>query len=664
MKTSILVVVRDADRRAMLARRLMGAGYAVELSDEPRRARELAKAGGVRLAVLAPGDFGDAGADLARWLRDSLGEVILVDGRDEDSLDILARVRSALQPQAEPRAQEPEVLCFDGWHLDVPARSLRRENGSEISLTRSEFELLLNFLRHAGWVLSRDQLRNAVSGRSAEAYERSVDMLVGRLRRKLDTGANGPSLIITVSGVGYRFAIKPEALTKTALGPRLERAEPAEGVTPEAAQVLGAGAAESRFGAWQEGRSAASLRETLPLPDKLSIAVLPFQNMSGDPEQEYFADGMAEDIITALSRFKSLFVIARNSSFTYRGKSVDIKQVGRELGVQYVLEGSVRVVGDKVRVITQLIDAAAGSHVWADRFDGSLHDVFEMQDTVTTRVVGSIGPALNDAQYETVRRKPIENWGSYDYYLQGRTLFYEANFEATLKALDMFRKSVELDPTFGRAHAMLAGCVPTIRDMHNRPISETERAEALRSAEVALQLAGDDALVLSGLAHVFAFLKGDYERGAELADRALALNTNASQAWNARGIISVILGEPERALDAFAKAMRLNPLDKVAVPLTMVGNAAAHFVLGRYDEAGGWARKMLALQPNDIRGLFLLAGSAYFSGQLANAEAAAAQIKQCYPLLRSAQLRRVFWVKRPADMEVIERTIAFIGLPE
>jgi TolB-like protein/DNA-binding response OmpR family regulator len=642
MKTSILVVARDADRRADLAQQLMAAGYAVELSEEPRRARELAQAGGVRLAVLAPGDFGAAGADLARQLRDSLGEVVLVDGRDDGSLDILERVRSALQPQAEPRAQAPEVLRFDRWHLDIQARSLRRDSGSEISLTRSEFELLLTFVRHAGSVLSRDQLRNAVAGRNVEAYERSVDMLVGRLRRKLETDPKRPRFIIAVPGIGYRFAIKPQALTL--------------------------GAAESRFEAWQEGRSAQSLGEAatkpLPLPDKLSIAVLPFQNMSGGSEQEYFADGMAEDIITALSRFKSLFVIARNSSFTYKGRSVDIKQVGRELGVQYVLEGSVRRVGEKVRITTQLIDTASGSHVWADRFDGSLHDVFEMQDTVTARVVGSIGPALNEAQYEAVRRKPIENWGSYDYYLQGRTLFYEANFEATLKALDMFRKSVELDPTFGEAHAMLANCVPTIRDIHNRPISETERAEALRSAEVALQLAGGDALVLSALAYVFAFLTGDYERGAELADRALALNTNASHAWTVRGIISVILGEPERALDAFLKAMRLNPLDRIAIPLTMVGNAAAYFVLGRYDEAGGWARKMLALQPNDIRGLFLLAGSAYFSGQLADAEAAAAQIKQCYPLLRAAQLRRVFWVKRPADMEVIEQTIAFIGLPE
>ena len=230
MKSSILVVARDADRRAMLARRLMGAGYAVELSEEPRRAQELAQSGGVQLAVLAPGDFGAAGADLARRLRESLDEVILVDGRDEGSLDILQRVRSALQPQTQPQAQAPEVLRFDGWHLDVPARSLLRDDGAEISLTRSEFELLLTFLRHAGWVLSRDQLRNAVAGRNVEAYERSVDMLVGRLRRKLEADPKRPRLITTIPGMGYRFAVKPQALTETAmaLATRQEAAERAE----------------------------------------------------------------------------------------------------------------------------------------------------------------------------------------------------------------------------------------------------------------------------------------------------------------------------------------------------------------------------------------------------------------------------------------------------
>jgi DNA-binding response OmpR family regulator/class 3 adenylate cyclase/predicted ATPase len=230
MKSSILVVVRDANCRAMLARRLMGAGYAVELSEEPRRARELAQAEGVRVAVLAPGDFGAAGAGLARQMRDSLDEVILVDSQDEGSLDILGRVKSVLQPQPESQAQEPEVLCFNGWQLDVAARSLRRDDGSEMSLTRSEFELLLTFLRHAGWVLSRDQLRNAIVGRNVEAYERSVDMLIGRLRRKLETDAKRPRLIITVPGVGYRFAVKPQAFTETVpvLGTRSEPAEHAQ----------------------------------------------------------------------------------------------------------------------------------------------------------------------------------------------------------------------------------------------------------------------------------------------------------------------------------------------------------------------------------------------------------------------------------------------------
>src|SRR5581483_1198004 len=244
MKSSILVVARDADRRALLARQLMGAGYAVELSEEPRRARELAQAGDVQLAVLAPGDFGAAGADLARQLRYSLGEVILIDGSEDGTVDILERVRSALQPQAESPAREPEVLRFVGWHLDVPARSLRRDDGSETSLTRSEFELLLTFLRHAGKVLSRDQLRNAVSGRNVEAYERSVDMLVGRLRRKLERDAKEPRLILTVPGVGYRFAIKPQAVTESAGAPeaaalaeRPERAAPEQSRSPERRQV-------------------------------------------------------------------------------------------------------------------------------------------------------------------------------------------------------------------------------------------------------------------------------------------------------------------------------------------------------------------------------------------------------------------------------------------
>jgi len=405
----------------------------------------------------------------------------------------------------------------------------------------------------------------------------------------------------------------------------------------------------------------------LPLPDKPSIAVLPFQNMSGDPEQEYFADGMVEDIITALSRFKSLFVIARNSSFTYKGKVVDIKQVGRELGVRYVLEGSVRKAGQKVRITGQLIEAETGAHLWADSFDGDLADVFGLQDTVTMRIIGSIDPTISEVELESVNRKPIENWNSYDYYLRGQKLFNEGNSirsSATREALELYRKAVDLDPVFGRAHAMLAISIQVVHDLHGQPISEQERLEALESAEKAVQLAGDDAMVLANLVFVFGMLGGDYTRGAELSRRALALNPNVSRAWNASGVMDLILGDSESALHSFEKAMRLNPLDKIATPFSLFGMAAAYFALGNYDRGAEFARKVLILRPNDIRGLFTLVANNCLGGRLSEAEAAAAQIRERFPHLRSSHLRQAYHVKPAPTMERLERAIAFIGLAD
>jgi TolB-like protein/class 3 adenylate cyclase len=406
----------------------------------------------------------------------------------------------------------------------------------------------------------------------------------------------------------------------------------------------------------------------LALPERPSIAVLPFQNMSGDPEQEYFADGMVEDIITALSRFKALFVIARNSSFSYRGKSVDIKQVGRELGVQYVLEGSVRRVGDRVRITGQLIDATAGSHAWADRFDGTLDDVFEMQDRVTASVVGAIVPRMAEISFENVGRKPVESWGAYEYYLRGMSLFHQGDqggkLNATLEALPLFRKAVQLNPTFARAHVRIAASFLTLRDVHGRPISEDEHAEALRSAEQAVRLAGDDEVVLMIATYIFGFFDNDYERGSELIDRALALNPNFSHAWNARGIISVVLGNHERALNEFAEAMRLNPLDNLALPHSLFGISSACILLGRYEEGAEYARKMLALAPNDIRGLFLLTGSTSFAGKSAEANDAVARIKKFHPHMRASFMRRAYRVRQASDMAVVEQIVALIGLPE
>ena len=226
----------------------------------------------------------------------------------------------------------------------------------------------------------------------------------------------------------------------------------------------------------------AGASQALALPDKPSIAVLPFQNMSGDPEQEYFADGMVEDIITALSRFKSLFVIARNSSFTYKGKAVDIKQVGRELGVRYVLEGSVRKAGNRVRITGQLIEAATGRHLWADKFDGALEDVFGLQDQVTASVVGLIAPTLEQAEIERARQKPTDRLDSYDFYLRGMAL---ANRRGSLAAArELFRKAIERDPEYGPAYAMAASTLMMEQGASGVPLGAEAKGEALRSAHL------------------------------------------------------------------------------------------------------------------------------------------------------------------------------------
>ena len=273
----------------------------------------------------------------------------------------------------------------------------------------------------------------------------------------------------------------------------------------------------------------------LALPDKPSIAALPFQNMSGDPEQEYFADGVVEDIITALCHFRNLFVIARNSSFTYKGRAVDVKQVGRELGVRYVLEGSVRKAAGKIRITGQLIDAATGSHLWADRFDGSVDDIFELQDQVTSRVVNAIAPKVEQAEIERAKRKPTENLDAYDHFLRGMSILNQWTRESNLEATLTFRKAIELDPSFASAFGMAAWCYVWRKANGWLVDRDTEIAEAMRMARKAVELGRDDAVALARAAHVLAYVGGDLDSAAPALDRALLLNPNLSAAWNFAG---------------------------------------------------------------------------------------------------------------------------------
>ncbi len=308
----------------------------------------------------------------------------------------------------------------------------------------------------------------------------------------------------------------------------------------------------------------ASSRPALPLPDKPSIAVLPFQNMSGDPEQEYFADGIVDEIITALSRFRSLFVIARNSTFTYKGRPVDVKQVGRELGVRYVLEGGVRIAANRVRIIGQLIDTTTGAHIWADRFEGGREDIFDLQDQVTASVVGAIAPRMERAEIERAQRKPTESLDAYDHYLRGMAnLYQQTDKEAIGEALRLLQRAIELDPAFAPAYGSAAWCYAQ-RKLEGWVTDHVrETAEAARLARRAVELGKDDAVALSLAGWTLGFVVRDLDAGVGFVDRALGFNPNLAMAWYFSGWLRVWLGKSNVAIEHFAHAMRLSPLDPV-----------------------------------------------------------------------------------------------------
>ncbi len=284
-------------------------------------------------------------------------------------------------------------------------------------------------------------------------------------------------------------------------------------------------------------REASSLGDGKPLalPDKPSIAVLPFENMSGDPEQEYFADGMVEEIITALSRFKWLFVIARNSSFTFKGKAVDIKEVGRRLGVRYVLEGSVRKAAGKVRITGQLIDAVTNAHIWADRFERDLTDVFALQDEVTVAVVSAIQPKLFQTEIAMAARRRPENLTAYDLFLRAMQQYYPVTREGVAEAARLAHRALELEPGFGRAAALAANCHAQNVLWGYSTDPQFERNEAVRLLRVALSVDDSDPDTLAWAGFTSAYMVGDCESEIEIADRAVALNPNSFLAWNSRG---------------------------------------------------------------------------------------------------------------------------------
>ena len=328
-----------------------------------------------------------------------------------------------------------------------------------------------------------------------------------------------------------------------------------------------------------------------PLPDKPSIAVLPFANMSGDPEQEYFADGMVEEIITALSRIRWLFVIARNSSFTYKGQAIDVKQVGRELGVRYVLEGSVRKAGGRVRIAAQLIDALTGTHLWADRFDGSLEDVFDLQDKVASSVAGVIEPALQAAETARSADRPTNDLTAYDLYLRAYAMVLSSARQIP-EALCLMEQAIERDPRYGPALAWAAHCCNRLL-LDGR--SEDPAADRLKGADFArraLEVAGDDPSMLANAALALAYFGEDIGAMMALVDRALALNPSFARGWYVSGLLRMWAGQPDIAIEHIEASLRLSPRARVGWSLAQIG--FAHFFARCFDEAV--AKLVLAIQ--------------------------------------------------------------------
>ena len=326
------------------------------------------------------------------------------------------------------------------------------------------------------------------------------------------------------------------------------------------------------------------------LPDKPSIAVLPFTNMSSDPEQEYFVDGMVEEIITALSQIRWLFVIARNSSFTYKARAVDVKQVGRELGVRYALEGSVRKAGKRVRITAQLIDTMSGAHIWTDRFDGALDDVFELQDRVAVGIVGAIEPRLRVSEIERANRKLPQSLDAYDLYLRALGQFHMHSQEGALNAVDLLKRALAIDPTYAPAAALIGECCVTRRRWG--PVPDADVEESVRLARQAIQWGKNDpeALWMAGIS--LSVLADEDTLGASVIERALALNPNSAHAWNAKGWVAYRQNQLDSAIDALKRAIRLSPLDPLGGYFSG-GLALAHLALGRYEEALEWADRAL-----------------------------------------------------------------------
>jgi TolB-like protein len=521
------------------------------------------------------------------------------------------------------------IYRFEDFSLDDDRRELRR--GNDIVATEPQvFDVLEFLIVNRERVVSNDDLIRVVwQGRIVS--DGTVSTRINAVRHALGDSGAQQRLIRTLPRKGYRFAgdIRPEA----------SNGRPSDLVAAERHDAL------------------------MALGDRPSIAVLPFDNFSGDPEQTYFADGMVDEIITALSRIKWLFVIARTSSFTYRDRAVDVKQIGRELGVRYVLEGSVRKSENRVRIMPQLIDAQTGAHVWADRFEGALDDVFDLQDRLTARVVGALAPKLQQAEIERVSHKPTESLAAYDHLLRGIASFHRFTREATDQALAHFQRAIALDPDFATAYGMAALCYVRRKATRWWADEAKDTADAIRVARKAVEFGADDVIALSAGGWALAYVALELDDGSAFIDRALELSPNLAAAWMFSGWTRIFLGEHDTAVRHFFESMRMSPRDPLIV-VSLTGTAFAHLLARRLDQAVKSAEQAFREHPNYFFANVICACTRALAGRAQDAHVVMTRVREMNPTLRISNLRDLEPLRRPEDLAIWAHAMRKAGLPQ
>jgi adenylate cyclase len=519
------------------------------------------------------------------------------------------------------------LLKFDNFEIDLDAAILR-SGGATVIVEPQVFELIAFLIGNRGRLVSYDEIvENVWKGRIIS--DAAIATRVNAARKALGDDGAAQRVIKTVRGRGLRFDPKPLD-TISEIDPASQGVASPAGDTHETAS------------------------------DMPSIAVLPFDNMSNDANQGYFADGIVEDIITGLSRVRQLFVIARNSTFIYKGRPVDVREVGRELGVRYVLEGSVRKSGNTLRITGQLIEAGTGHHIWADRFDGQLSEVFELQDRITSSVIGAIQPSIRSAEVARSRRKRPESLDAYDLYMQALPHVAMLDRKSNATGFALLAQALQRDPGYASALAMSAWCHAQ-RCVYNWTddfVSDSRKA--LDLAERAVHHAADDSFALSmlGAAHT---LVRDFERAEELLARAVTYDPNCSWGWNRLGWLHGYQDRAQESIASFEKALRLSPLDPTNFNCHS-GIGSAHYLLARHGKAIEWMEKALAANPN-ARWIYRQLVPAYAD---AGREAAAAEglrlLLQEYPDMTCAKVRAAMLYSAPV-MDRICAGLASVGLP-